>query len=82
MQIQLGSTYTDLITGFRGIAIGHCIYLTGCNQTLLQPAGKAGADKPESHWFDDQRLEHYGKAKPVSLDNGKTPGSDKPAPKI
>ncbi len=82
MRIELGHTYTDSITGFRGIAIGHCIYLTGCNQTLLQPTGKAGATKPESHWFDDQRLQHYDKAKAISLDNGKTPGCDKPAPKI
>ena len=71
----LGATYKDKITGFKGIATGHCRYLTGCHQTLLAPKK---ADQ-ESKWFDDQRLEPVGD-KVIKLDNSKTPGFDKPAP--
>ena len=81
MSIKLGHTYTDRITGFTGIAIGHCEYLTGCNQTLLSPRGSDPGKRPESEWFDDQRLE-VTDATPFALDNGTTPGCDKPAPRI
>lgn len=82
--MRLGYTYRDKITQFRGVAIGHCQYLTGCNQTLLQPAsaGNDNNQRAESHWFDDQRLELIPGISPVVLDNGATPGCDKPAPKI
>lgn len=79
---QLGYTYRDLITGFTGIAIGHCSYITGCNQTLLQPIGEKTDVRPESQWFDDQRIQHVETVGPLSLDNGATPGFDKPAPTI
>lgn len=79
--IILGATYSDAITGFRGVAIGHCEYLTGCNQTLLQPQGKDNSVRPEAQWFDDQRLTRESRAKMVVLDNSRTPGCDRPAPK-
>lgn len=81
MNIVLVNTYTDRITGFTGIAVGHCEYLTGCNQTLLSPRGSDPSKRPESEWFDDQRLEMTDAA-PFSLDNGSTPGCDKAAPRI
>lgn len=80
MNILLGSTYVDKISGFKGVATGHCTYITGCSQTLLQPVSKDSKAKPDAHWFDDQRLELVGGAKRVILDNGTTPGSDIPAP--
>lgn len=80
MTIRLGNTYRDTITGFTGVAIGHCEYLTGCNQTLLVPAGDDPSKRPDSEWFDDQRLEAQD-APAITLDNGKTPGCDRPAPK-
>lgn len=79
--INLGATYTDRITGFTGTAIGHCEYLTGCNQTLLQPKGDDPTKKAEGHWFDDQRLDAVD-APVITLDNGATPGCDMPAPVI
>lgn len=80
MKIELGKTYTDKISGFKGVATGHVTYITGCNQVLLGP--KIGKDGkiPDSQWFDEQRLE-VGKEPQVILDNGKTPGFDKEAPK-
>lgn len=81
MNDRLGRTYKDTITGFEGVATGHCEYLTGCNQTLLAPPLTDGGKLPDSHWFDDQRLTVVpGKAR-VLLDNGQAPGFDKAAPK-
>lgn len=79
MQIKLGATYTDIITGFVGIATGHVEYLTGCHQTLLTP--KCGKDnsKLEPQWFDDDRLTEK-KAKLVELPNRDRNGFDKAAP--
>lgn len=80
--IELGRTYTDKITGFKGVAIGHVEYITGCNQTLL--AAKAEGGKPgESVWFDDQRVhvQAIDDHDLVTLDNGRTPGCDREAPR-
>ena len=80
MKIQLGNTYVDKLTGFTGVATGHCEYLTGCNQTLLQPRGADPNVRLASEWFDDQRLDLREDAR-VTLDNSETPGCDRPAPK-
>lgn len=78
--IALGTKVRDKITGFTGIVTGYVTYITGCNQALVAPqAGKDGSLK-ESAWFDEQRLEIDRKFKPIVLDNGKTPGFDRPAP--
>lgn len=80
MNINLGNTYEDLVTGFRGVAVGHVEYMTGCNQTLLSPRARPDGSIVESQWFDDQRLKVDELAPTVMLDNGETPGCDKPAP--
>lgn len=77
MKIELGAQYKDRITGFTGTAIGHVEYLTGCHQTLLAPITDDPAKAPDSHWMDDQRLHRVG-SELISLDNGDTPGCDKP----
>lgn len=81
MNERLGLTYRDIITGFEGVCIAHVEYITGCNQTLLQPVGEK-SKKPDSEWFDDQRLEVVEIITRKVLDNGATPGCDKSAPKI
>ena len=77
---ELGAEYTDKISGFTGVATGYCQYLSGCNQVLLAPKIKKDGTLPDSQWFDDQRL-RKNKARIVNLDNSKSPGFDKPAPK-
>lgn len=78
--IQLGVKAKDKITGFTGVVTGFCSYISGCNQALLvPPVGKDGRFV-EAQWFDEQRLEILN-AKAIVLDNSKTPGPDKPAPK-
>lgn len=78
--ITLGTTMKDKITGFKGVAVAYTQYITGCNQVLLQPPVKKDGGYEDSCWFDEQRCEPV-KAKKVILDNGTTPGFDKPAPK-
>lgn len=79
-KIELGVTVKDRITGFKGVVTGFVSYLTGCNQALVQPkAGKDGSFK-EALWLDEQRLVVDTKAARITLENGKTPGFDKPAP--
>lgn len=76
----LGFKATDKITGFSGVITGFAAYITGCNQYLVVcKIDKSG--KSDSNWYDEQRLTFDLKTKPVSLDNGKTPGPDLPAPK-
>ena len=55
--IQLGSTVTEAISGFTGIASGRCEYLTGCTRILVQPLGlDKDGKKKDSLWLDEQRL--------------------------
>lgn len=80
-KIQLGRTYKDVITGFQGVATGYVQYITGCNQVLLAPRAEGGS-APDSHWYDEQRVEQVGTAR-IVLDpvaNAQSPGCDKAAP--
>lgn len=78
--ITLGSTMKDKITGFKGVVTAYTQYITGCNQVLLQPRVKNDGGYEDSCWFDEQRCEPVG-TKVISLDNSKTPGFDKSAPR-
>jgi hypothetical protein len=75
MKIIFGANYKDLITGFKGIAIGYVEYITGCNQVLIVPKSDNSNEKKDSHWIDEQRLERVGK-KILEIDNGNNPGFD------
>jgi hypothetical protein len=81
MKAILGATARDIITGFSGVVVGRVEYLTGCNQALLQPKVKDDGALVESVWIDEQRLEPVAGVARVKLDNGATPGFDRPAPK-
>ena len=54
--IEMGSTVTDTITGFRGVVTGRAEYLTGCRQYCVVPPAKDGELK-DSAWFDEERLQ-------------------------
>lgn len=78
-QIEFGCEYRDTITGFKGKATGQSSYISGCSRVLLE--AKAEKDKVGvSEWFDLQRLEPV-KSKPVKIDNSRTPGPGREAPK-
>lgn len=76
----IGRRVRDKITDFTGTAIGHCIYISGCSQTLVAAESKDRFSEGTSVWFDDQRLVIDESYERIVLDNGATPGFDKPAP--
>ncbi len=78
--IELGATYTDRITGFKGMATGYVQYMTGCNQVLLAPKVTGEGAMRDAGWFDEQRLTRDEGVDVLVLDNSETPGFDKPAP--
>lgn len=84
MNIALGDRATDKITGFSGIVIGHCTYITGCDQVLLAPRSD-GADLKSAHWFDIDRCEVVDRAvvppaSVSSVSSAERPGPDLEAP--
>ena len=80
MNVQLGHTYRDKITGLTGIATGLVQYITGYNQVLIAPRAEKASDMPTAHWVDEQRLEHLPEAEAVIIENGSNPGCDLQAP--
>ena len=81
MNIELGVTYMDRITGFRGVATGRVAYISGCNQALLTPRVKEDGAFMEAQWFDEQRLEIVEGIAAILIDNVSGNGFDSPAPK-
>lgn len=53
-----GKTAQDCVTGFEGVVVGCCKYLTGCTQYCLQPVlkEKQAHSFPEARWLDINRL--------------------------
>jgi hypothetical protein len=78
--IELGRLGRDKITGFQGILIGKCTYLTGCDQYGLAPPAK-DAKLEATTWFDEARIEIIGpgihKDEVTSAKNG-GPNRDSP----
>lgn len=68
--IELGKTYTDEHTGFKGVATARVEYLTGCVQILLEGPVNAQSGTAPSIYFDDMRLVPAG----VKPDGAKGPG--------
>ena len=58
---NLGKEAKDKITGFKGIIIGKCSYLFGCDQygIAAQSANTTGK-RPDTEWFDKGRVEIIG----------------------
>lgn len=81
MSSHLGKTYTDVITGFKGVAVGYVVYVSGCNQLLLVPPVDKDGKTAEAHWFDEQRCKLDKSVQQITLDNSGGGGADIPAPK-
>lgn len=80
--IQLGKLARDKVTGFEGIIIGRCQYLTGCDQFGLTPPAKDGETKG-TQWFDEGRVEVIGDGLSVeSVTAQKNGGPNRDAPTI
>lgn len=77
MHTAIGRKAKDKISGFAGVITGYAEYISGCAQFLIAPeVGKDGALR-DGAWLDAQRVEIDQRAKPVALDNTKTPGPDR-----
>lgn len=79
--IELGKKARDKITGFEGIIIGRCQYLTGCDQYGLVPRAVDGKIEG-SQWFDEGRIEVIGEgvtASQVTAPSRGGPNRDAPA---
>jgi len=77
----LGAKYRDKITGYEGVAVARCEYLSRCVHVELERGssekGKEGT--PESTWFDEERLDRVDA--PVIRDPGpkRSPGRTPPS---
>lgn len=78
--IENGDKVRDRVTGFEGIVVGTCEYLTGCRQASVIAPSKDG--KPaEGAWFDDDRLELL-QAQAVTLPTRQRDGGPQDAPPV
>ena len=55
-KMKLGDVATDSITGFTGVVVARCEYLTGCTQWRLQPKGLQDGKIIQGEWFDEMRV--------------------------
>lgn len=76
----LGKTVRDEITKFEGVVTGHVVYLTGCNQLLVQPKCDDKGQFIEARWFDEDRCWIVWDIKSVQLPRKSADGFDKAAP--
>lgn len=76
--LKIGLKAKDIITGFNGVIIGKCSYITGCDQYLIQPELKDGS-WVESRWLDENRLEVVC-SDVIELDTNSNKGPCKMAP--
>ena len=56
-QLNLGDRVRDKVTGFTGIAVARCIYITGCDHIEIKPEQLHDGKTIKGHWFDITRLE-------------------------
>lgn len=75
MNLQLGVTVTDIVTGFSGRVTGLVSYITGCNQALVTPRADKPNEFPAGQWLDVQRLEVQD-APALVIDNSDNNGPD------
>ena len=72
--IELGEKVKDDITGFEGIAVARCYYISGCIRIGVQGQVKQDGSVPDPEWFDEDRLE--------SKQTEKKKGGPMPTPKL
>ena len=49
MHESIGKSFTDSITGFKGVCTGRIEYISGCNQLLLTPKVALDDGKTPGH---------------------------------
>ena len=66
MEIKLGDTLIDVITGFKGVATGSCEYLYGCKHYLVEPKVQKEGTRIEPLWIEELRLKKVSSKKRLS----------------
>jgi hypothetical protein len=63
---ELGKKAEDRITGFKGIIVGRCEHLYGCNTYGLTTQVTEDGKRIDTEWFDEARIKVIGRgiAKP------------------
>ena len=51
-EVELGTEYEDVITGFRGIATSYVRYITGCDQVCLDPGMDKDGNRGKTYYVD------------------------------
>ena len=82
MEVKLGSTYLDTITGFSGVAVSRHEYLNGCVRIGIQPRELREGKPIDVQTFDIEQLAP-AKENPVSIAARSTGGpGDVPPPRM
>ena len=66
MHVKLGSEYEDIVTGFKGIAIGTTRWLTGCDTVGLKPPVDKDGKIQEAAWVDVTQIKLTGASVDIS----------------
>ena len=61
IELRLGDTVRDKVSGFKGIAIARYSYLQGCDRFCLQPPVDKDGKLPDTANFDEPQLEVMSK---------------------
>jgi len=65
---ELGKEAKDKITGIKGVLVGRCEHVFGCNTYGIAPKMGKDGKRPDTDWFDEGRIEIVGKGiKPESV---------------
>jgi hypothetical protein len=77
----LGAKYRDEITGYEGVAVARCEYLSKCIHVELERgSGEKGKEgTPEGVWFDEERLVRLDVPAHVDRGEKRSPGRTPPS---
>lgn len=77
---ELGKRAKDKITGFEGVLVARCQFLTGCNRYCIQPTELKDGKPIESIYFDEDQIEILSDGIAPKNVSGKKPGACAPCP--
>ena len=80
MEIELGQTVKDKVTGFQGVVTGKAEYLYGCTTIGVTPKVGKDGKTAEAEWFDEPSLNIVKGKKKLERTNNDT-GGPRGAPK-
>lgn len=80
MQIELGRTYKDKLSGFQGVAVGTTRWITGCDTVRLESQTETTDENLQvSRNFDVPMVTLCAKVKKIKPNDSEKPGGPKPA---